>query len=133
MYLPAGVALAVAEEVGLIKSAVDVTGKTVGQESLATAIQNFIITIEMFFAAILLWCAFPHKAQSHRHVSDAVHNFAPAYQQYMKHVEREEDEDDDDEGEDVVLRNGHAGIVGLDAGRRRDNETTRMLDSDNEI
>ena len=51
----------------------------------------------------------------------------------MKHVEREEDEDDDDEGEDVVLRNGHAGIVGLDAGRRRDNETTRMLDSDNEI
>ena len=61
MYLPAGVALAVAEEVGLIKSAVDVTGKTVGQESLATAIQNFIITIEMFFAAILLWYAFPHK------------------------------------------------------------------------
>ncbi|XP_065826408.1 transmembrane protein 184B-like [Oscarella lobularis] len=153
-----GVALAIAEEVGLIKSAVDVTGKTVGQESIATAIQNFIITIEMFFAAILLWYAFPHKVYLNRRrdeegrgipmkgissnirhtlnptdiVSDAVHNFAPAYQQYMKHVEREEDEDED-EDEDVVLRNGHAGIVGLDAGRRRDNETTRMLDSDDEI
>lgn len=92
-----GVLLAVLHWVGLIATAEE-----------AAAYQNFLITMEMLAAAILLWFAFPYRLYQdlrkdgqgrgipmqnisshfrdtlnpHDVVNDAIHNFSRVYQQY---------------------------------------------------
>jgi len=85
----------------------------IGVGTVSAGYQNFIICIEMFFAAAGLWFAFPYKIytspvrtkamdkgvsmQSISNnlretisprdiVTDAVHNFSPQYQQYIQQV-----------------------------------------------
>ena len=92
-------------------------GSIEGAES-ATLYQNFLITIEMFIAAILLLIAFPHKQyvdqqtgkygkgipmqriaghlkdtiNPHDVVNDAIQNFSMVYQKYAKQEQVDEDE-----------------------------------------
>lgn len=84
----------------------------------SAAFQNFLITIEMFFAAILLRFAFPYKIymdlrkdgqgrgvpvkritshfkdtlNPHDVVDDAIHNFSRVYQKYAQQGDMSEDE-----------------------------------------
>ena len=61
----AGVLLSVLEAVGAITSVsvggTGVEGELLGVGTVAAGIQNFIICIEMFFAAIALRYAFPYQ------------------------------------------------------------------------
>ena len=86
----------------------------IGVGTVAAGYQNFIICIEMLFAAVGLWFAFPYKIytspvrtksmdkgvsmQSISNnlrdtisprdiVTDALHNFSPQYQQYIQQVD----------------------------------------------
>ena len=80
---------------------------TLGTGTVAAGIQNFIICIEMFFAAIMLRYAFPYSIYKEKLVErgeistqtissrlkdtvnpsdvvqDAIHNFSPSYQNYI--------------------------------------------------
>ena len=110
----AGFLLAILEKVGAINTLYSEDGKiTIGVGTVSAGYQNFIICIEMFFAAAGLWFAFPYKIytspvrtksmdkvvsmQSISNnlcetisprdiVTDAVHNFSPQYQQYIQQV-----------------------------------------------
>jgi len=104
--------LAVLERAGLISPVYSYDGSPMmGVGTVAAGYQNFVICIEMFFAAVGLWFAFPHKPYIHnasavngRNVSlqsissnlketinpkdimvDAIHNFHPNYQEYTQH------------------------------------------------
>lgn len=95
--------------------------KAIGVGTVAAGYQNFIICIEMFFAAITLRFAFPYSlyameetiTQQGRTVSlqsissnlketmnpkdmmtDAIHNFHPQYQQYTQHSNSPNRDDD---------------------------------------
>lgn len=97
-------AFAVAEKAGLIRTYEDFSAGTI-----AAGYQNFIICIEMFFAAIALRYAFPYSIYLHQRkldergqgialksisknlrqtmnpkdiVDDAIHSFSRSYQQY---------------------------------------------------
>ena len=85
---------------------------------MTAAYQNFLITIEMFFASILLFFAFPYKLymdlrkdgqgrgvpvkhitshfkdtiNPHDVVDDAIHNFSRVYQKYAQQGDLSEDE-----------------------------------------
>jgi len=99
-----GVVLAVAEKAGLIKTYHGISAGTI-----AAGYQNFIICIEMFFAAICLRFAFPHSVYHRQQklnergqgialksisknlkqtmnpkdiVDDAIHNFSRSYKHY---------------------------------------------------
>ncbi|XP_061562749.1 transmembrane protein 184ba isoform X2 [Phycodurus eques] len=104
-----GVLLAVMEKCGAIPQikSVDVS---VGEGTVAAGYQNFIICIEMFFAALVLRLAFTYTVYMDKSISeqgrcapmqsissslketmnpgdmfqDAIHNFSPAYQQYTQ-------------------------------------------------
>lgn len=118
-------------------------------------IQNFIITIEMFFGAIMLCLAFPYKIYMRLRcdeegrglplqkissklvetlnpkdiVEDAVHNFIPAYHKYAQHTRVQAEADE-------MLTNGvgrrHSHEVDEGEGDSMDDERTRMLASDSE-
>jgi Organic solute transporter Ostalpha len=109
-----GVLLAILGMVGVI-NAVSLTDSTeIGEGTVAAGYQNFLICVEMFFAAIAMHFAFPHRryaASNDRSgsrcgtgsslqsissnlkeavnprdiVADAVYNFHPHYQQYTRH------------------------------------------------
>lgn len=98
--------------------------------------QNFLITIEMFFAAILLLAAFPYKVymdqqangqgrgipmqkiaghlkdtiNHHDVVNDAIQNFSMVYQKYARQEQVDEDEVQADErviyDKNAVTNNG---------------------------
>lgn len=99
-----GVVLAVAEKAGLIQ-----TYHKISAGTIAAGYQNFIICIEMFFAAICLRFAFPHSVYLRQRklnergqgialksisknlkqtmnpkdiVDDAIHNFSGSYKHY---------------------------------------------------
>ncbi|XP_068761433.1 transmembrane protein 184B-like [Montipora capricornis] len=99
-----GVLLAVLEKVGAIRTYHDLSAGTI-----AAGYQNFVICIEMFFAAIALRYAFPYSIYRHQKklnergegtalksisrnlrqtinpkdiVDDAIHNFSRSYQHY---------------------------------------------------
>ncbi len=107
-----GLLLAILHWVHLIKEAED-----------AAAYQNFLITIEMFGASILLWFAFPYKTYQglrkdtqgrgipmqnisnhfkdtlnpHDVVNDAIHNFSRTYQHYTIQGDLSEQDKDIDQ------------------------------------
>ena len=112
-YRYVGVLLALLEKEKMIKSVYSSEGREIiGIGTVAAGYQNFIICIEMFFAAIGLSIAFPHRvfkkeptasANGAKSVSlqsissnlketmnprdvmvDAIHNFHPNYQEYMQ-------------------------------------------------
>lgn len=110
----AGLLLAILEKFGAIGAVYSEDGEIkIGVGTVSAGYQNFIICIEMLFAAISLWFAFPYKIymspvrtksmdkgvsmQSISNnlretinprdiVTDAVHNFSPQYQQYIQQV-----------------------------------------------
>ncbi|XP_053708330.1 transmembrane protein 184A [Synchiropus splendidus] len=103
-----GMVLAILEKCGVIPNALFIEGFEVGAGTVAAGWQNFIICIEMFFAAIALRYAFTCDVYQEKKnevpenippmhsissglketinpgdmVQDAIHNFSPAYQQY---------------------------------------------------
>merc|ERR1712076_365655 len=109
-----GVMLAILEHLGYILPVIDEKGKveTLTAGSIAAGYQNFLICIEMFFAAIALKYAFPisvyigegsinaegrsvtmqsissslKETMNPRDImTDAIHNFHPQYQQYTQY------------------------------------------------
>ncbi|KAL0992823.1 hypothetical protein UPYG_G00099020 [Umbra pygmaea] len=112
-----GMVLAILERCGVIPNALFIDGQEVGAGTVAAGWQNFIICIEMFFAAIALRYAFtctvyqekntlpgPHDNVAPMQsissglketinpgdmVQDAIHNFSPAYQQYTQQSTQE--------------------------------------------
>lgn len=99
-----GVLLAVLEKAGAIRTYRDISAGTI-----AAGYQNFVVCIEMFFAAIALRYAFPYSIYRHQRkldergqgialksisrnlrqtinpkdiVDDAIHNFSRSYQHY---------------------------------------------------
>jgi len=120
-----GFMLAIFEKAGLISPLYSDEGNAITRVgTVAAGYQNFIICIEMFFAAIALRLAFPVNPYgggsgicgtgSGRTVSlqsissnlketmnpkdimaDAIHNFHPNYQQYTQHGQNTADQTDD--------------------------------------
>uniref|UniRef100_A0AAY4C586 Transmembrane protein 184a n=1 Tax=Denticeps clupeoides TaxID=299321 RepID=A0AAY4C586_9TELE len=110
-----GMVLAILEKCGVITNALVIDGHEVGAGSVAAGWQNFIICIEMFFAAIALRYAFTWNVYQEKKsdapenvapmhsisnglketinpgdmVQDAIHNFSPAYQQYTQQSTQE--------------------------------------------
>lgn len=107
--------LAILERCGVLPNALFIDGQEVGAGTVAAGWQNFIICIEMFFAAIALRYAFtctvyqektnevPENIPPMQSISsglketinpgdmvqDAIHNFSPAYQQYTQQSTQE--------------------------------------------
>lgn len=110
---PPGVLLALLERCGAFPEAQTVDGSTVGAGTLAAGYQNFLICIEMLFAAVALRYAFTCQVYAEKNspappapmqsissglreavspqdiVQDAVHNFSPTYQQYTQQATHE--------------------------------------------
>ncbi|KAK6481687.1 transmembrane protein 184B-like [Huso huso] len=110
-----GMLLAILERCGVIPEALLIDGHEVGAGTVAAGWQNFIICIEMFFAAIALRYAFTYNVYQEKKnevpgnhapmqsissglketmnpndmVQDAIHNFSPAYQQYTQQSTQE--------------------------------------------
>jgi len=107
-----GVLLAILEKAGAIAPLMDSSGVPTSAGTVSAGYQNFLICIEMFFAALALRAAFPHtvyaqgclRDSSGRSVTmhsissslketmnprdimtDAIHNFHPQYQQYTQY------------------------------------------------
>ncbi|KAG7491929.1 hypothetical protein MATL_G00009610 [Megalops atlanticus] len=144
-----GMVLAILERCRVIPEALVIGGRHVGAGTVAAGWQNFIICIEMFFAAIALRYAFtftvyqgkknekpdnnaPMQSISsglketmnpHDMVQDAIHNFSPAYQQYTQQSTQE-----------VVQpgQNGKAG-PGTCSKWSRKNDKVMLISSDDEF
>nr|CAD7576586.1 unnamed protein product [Timema californicum] len=107
-----GVLLAVLEKAEVIDPIYDAKGQPTSAGTVSAGYQNFLICIEMFFAAISLRYAFPYQVyaqgcitDSHGRsvtmqsissslketmnpkdiMTDAIHNFHPQYQQYTQY------------------------------------------------
>uniref|UniRef100_A0A8C2C6R6 Transmembrane protein 184bb n=1 Tax=Cyprinus carpio TaxID=7962 RepID=A0A8C2C6R6_CYPCA len=102
-----GMLLAILEKCGTIPR-INSPDVSVGEGTVAAGYQNFIICIEMFFAALALRHAFTYKVYMDKRLDlqgrapmsissslketmnpgdmlqDAIHNFSPAYQQYTQ-------------------------------------------------
>ncbi|XP_077407390.1 transmembrane protein 184ba isoform X2 [Vanacampus margaritifer] len=104
-----GVFLAVMEKCGAIPQ-INSVEVSVGEGTVAAGYQDFIICVEMFFAALVLRLAFTYRVYMDKSMSaqgacapmksissslketmnpgdmvqDAIHNFSPAYQQYTQ-------------------------------------------------
>ncbi|XP_068160792.1 transmembrane protein 184ba [Antennarius striatus] len=143
-----GMLLAILEKCGAIPQ-INSVEVSVGEGTVAAGYQNFIICIEMFFAALTLRHAFTYKvymdksldAQGLRApmksissslketmspgdmVQDAIHNFSPAYQQYTQQSTLEQGVPPP-----VCRSSTHGAING-----RSDTEKTLLLSSDDEF
>lgn len=141
-----GMLLAILEKCGAIPqiNSVDVS---VGEGTVAAGYQNFIICIEMFFAALALRHAFTYRVYMDKSldlqgrcapmksissslketmnpgdmVQDAIHNFSPAYQQYTQQSTLEQG------APQPPSRTLNA------VGTRGDTEKTLLLSSDDEF
>ncbi|CDQ96924.1 unnamed protein product [Oncorhynchus mykiss] len=137
--------LAILEKCGAIPK-INSPEVSVGEGTVAAGYQNFIICIEMFFAAVALRHAFTYKVYMDKRldsygrcapmksissslketmnpgdmVQDAIHNFSPAYQQYTQQSTLEQ------RGGAPVSRS-HSNLS------TRDNEKTLLLSSDDEF
>uniref|UniRef100_W5N182 Transmembrane protein 184B n=1 Tax=Lepisosteus oculatus TaxID=7918 RepID=W5N182_LEPOC len=140
-----GMLLAILEKCGAIPQ-ISSPEVSVGEGTVAAGYQNFIICVEMFFAALALRHAFTYTVYVDKRldsqgrcapmksissslketmnpgdiVQDAIHNFSPAYQQYTQQATLEQ-------------RSGHAAARTLSAASARDNEKTLLLSSDDEF
>ncbi|XP_041941313.1 transmembrane protein 184A [Alosa sapidissima] len=74
-----GMVLAILERCGVISNALVINGHEVGAGTVAAGWQNFIICIEMFFAAIALRYAFTDSVYQQKKETDAIHNIAPMH------------------------------------------------------
>lgn len=143
-----GMILAILERCGVIPEALIIDGNEVGAGTVAAGWQNFIICIEMFFAAIAFRYAYTYDVyqQKKTHapdnvapmhsissglketinpndmVQDAIHNFSPAYQQYTQQSTQE-----------VVQpsQNGKLGPVVAKSPKKSDKIT--LIDTDDEF
>ncbi|KAG7507011.1 hypothetical protein JOB18_021494 [Solea senegalensis] len=140
-----GMLLAILEKCGAIPQ-INVLEVSVGEGTVAAGYQNFIICIEMFFAALALRHAFTYRVYMEKSldsqgrrapmksissslketmnpgdmVQDAIHNFSPAYQQYTQQP----------------MEQGVPPPVSRSlsvAGARGDTEKTLLLSSDDEF
>lgn len=144
-----GMLLAILEKFGAIPK-IRVANVSVGEGTVAAAYQNFIICVEMFFAAIALRHAFTYRVyvdkrldsqgrcapmksissslketmNPHDIVQDAIHNFSPAYQQYTQQSTLEHS---------TPWHNGHIISRTHSCSSTRDNEKTLLLSSDDEF
>ncbi|RVE59340.1 hypothetical protein OJAV_G00187630 [Oryzias javanicus] len=141
-----GMLLAILEKCGAIPQ-INSPDVSVGEGTVAAGYQNFIICIEMFFAALALRHAFTYTVYVDKSldsrgrcapmksissslketmnpgdmVQDAIHNFSPAYQQYTQQSTLEQG------APPPVFRN-HGAL-----GARSDTEKTLLLSSDDEF
>lgn len=63
--LHTGVGLAILEKAGAISRIVDDNGATTSAGTVSAGYQNFLICVEMLFAAIALRYAFPYQVNNH--------------------------------------------------------------------
>ena len=128
----------------------------------AALYQNFLITIEMFFAALLLLAAFPYKVymdqqaggqgrgipmqkiavhlkdtiNHHDVVNDAIQNFSMVYQKYARQEQVDEDEVQADErviyDKNAVTSNGKKSSLQNDV-FVVGNEKATLLNSDDSV
>ncbi|KAK9399930.1 putative transmembrane protein [Crotalus adamanteus] len=143
-----GMLLAILEKCGAIPK---IRSANVSVGTVAAGYQDFIICVEMFFAAIALRHAFTYRVYADKHfdaqgrcapmksissslketmnphdiVQDAIHNFSPAYQQYTQQSTLEHGPPWRN-GSHIISRS-HS-ISGV-----RDNEKTLLLSSDDEF
>ncbi|XP_056153343.1 transmembrane protein 184ba [Lampris incognitus] len=141
-----GMLLAILEKCGAIPQ-INSVEVSVGEGTVAAGYQNFIICIEMFFAAVALRHAFTYKVYMDKRldsqgrcapmksissslketmspgdmVQDAIHNFSPAYQQYTQQSTLEQ-------GAPQPIPRTHSAT-----GPRSDTEKTLLLSSDDEF
>lgn len=151
-----GMLLAILERCGAIPEVQIINGKPVGAGTVAAGYQNFIICIEMLFAAIALRYAFtcqvyrekkdnapvtvaPMQSISsglketmspHDIVQDAIHNFSPTYQQYTQ----QSSQDMAGKSGKSQGQNGHAVPNNGQTGKKRkQNEKMMLIVSDDEL
>ncbi|XP_036721629.1 transmembrane protein 184B isoform X2 [Balaenoptera musculus] len=145
-----GMLLAILEKCGAIPK-IHSARVSVGEGTVAAGYQDFIICVEMFFAALALRHAFTYKVYAdkrldaqgrcapmksissslketmnpHDIVQDAIHNFSPAYQQYTQQSTLEPG---------PTWRGGAHGLSRSHSlTGARDNEKTLLLSSDDEF
>lgn len=145
-----GMLLAILEKCGAIPK-IHSARVSVGEGTVAAGYQDFIICVEMFFAALALRHAFTYKVYAdkrldaqgrcapmksissslketmnpHDIVQDAIHNFSPAYQQYTQQSTLEPG---------PTWRGGAHGLARSHSlSGARDNEKTLLLSSDDEF
>ncbi|XP_056390034.1 transmembrane protein 184A [Hyla sarda] len=148
-----GMLLAILERCGAIPEVQIINGNTVGAGTVAAGYQNFIICIEMLFAAIALRYAFtcqvyrekkenstanvaPMQSISsglketispHDIVQDAIHNFSPAYQQYTQQSMQDMQQKSQGQNGHAVASNGQQGR------KKKQNEKMMLIISDDEL
>ncbi|XP_043957716.1 transmembrane protein 184ba isoform X2 [Gambusia affinis] len=144
-----GMLLAILEKCGAIPQ-INSPEVSVGEGTVAAGYQNFIICIEMFFAALALRHAFTYQVYMDKSlnstgrcapmksissslketmspgdmVQDAIHNFSPAYQQYTQQATLERG---------PLPPPPRAPRPATGAERRGDTEKTLLLSSDDEV
>ncbi|ELW58478.1 Transmembrane protein 184B [Tupaia chinensis] len=145
-----GMLLAILEKCGAIPK-IHSARVSVGEGTVAAGYQDFIICVEMFFAALALRHAFTYKVYAdkrldaqgrcapmksissslketmnpHDIVQDAIHNFSPAYQQYTQQSTLEPGP--------TWRGGGHSLSRSHSLSGARDNEKTLLLSSDDEF
>ncbi|XP_005999029.1 transmembrane protein 184A [Latimeria chalumnae] len=150
-----GMLLAILEKCDVIPQVQIIDGHEVGAGTVAAGYQNFVICIEMFFAAIALRYAFTYQVYQEKQenctvncapmqtissglketmnpndiVQDAIHNFSPTYQQYTQQSTQEVS---------IPNQNGHASTIpssGTQGGvkGKKKGEKTMLISSDEEI
>ncbi|XP_073411269.1 transmembrane protein 184A [Dendrobates tinctorius] len=148
-----GMLLAILERCGVIPEVQIIHGNTVGAGTVAAGYQNFIICVEMLFAAIALRYAFtcqvyqektenstanvaPMQSISsglketmspHDIVQDAIHNFSPTYQQYTQQSMQDMERKAQGQNGHTVATNGHS------SKKRKQNEKMMLIVSDDEL
>lgn len=148
-----GMLLAILERAGAIPEVQIIHGNTVGAGTVAAGYQNFIICIEMLFAAIALRYAFtcqvyrekkenstanvaPMQSISsglketmspHDIVQDAIHNFSPTYQQYTQQSMQDSEQKSQGQNVNKPAANGHS------SKKKKQNEKMMLIISDDEL
>ncbi|XP_077305251.1 transmembrane protein 184A [Lithobates pipiens] len=148
-----GMLLAILERAGAIPEVQIIHGNTVGAGTVAAGYQNFIICIEMLFAAIALRYAFtcqvyrekkenstanvaPMQSISsglketmspHDIVQDAIHNFSPTYQQYTQQSMQDSEQKSQGQNGNKAAANGHS------SKKKKQNEKMMLIISDDEL
>ncbi|KAM4697767.1 transmembrane protein 184A [Rhinophrynus dorsalis] len=148
-----GMLLAILERCGAIPEVQIINNNMVGAGTVAAGYQNFIICIEMLFAAIALRYAFtcqvyrekkenstanvaPMQSISsglketispHDIVQDAIHNFSPTYQQYTQQSMQDSERKPQGQNGHTTTSNGHS------SKKKKQNEKMMLIISDDEL